>query len=216
VRTFRSYAAQFICAGAMCAALLATFLPAPARAAAGIPSTANATGSVLADGQPGFSTILSRLPVGESLSRLTYGTPAFQTGAALRSRLAQVGVILADFDPPSRKWGAGHRGIDLAAKAGQTVRSPAPGTLTFAGLVAGKPVAVITHADGTRSTFEPVTASVALHSSISAGQSFGTVTPAQASHCGTAECIHWGLRLGSQYLDPWPLVSPRVTIVLLE
>jgi len=216
VRTIRSHVAQFACAGALCAALLAVFLPAPARAAGGVLGTASATGSVLADGQQGFSTILSRLPVGESLSHITYGTPAFQTGAALRSRLAQVGVILSDFDPPSRKWGAGHRGIDLAARAGQTVRSPAPGTLTFAGLVAGKPVAVITHANGTRSTFEPVTASVALQSSISAGQTFGTVTPAQASHCGTAECIHWGLRDGSQYLDPWQLVSPRVTIVLLE
>src|SRR5690606_40755166 len=73
--------------------------------------------------------------------------------------LDDLGVI-APFDPPEHDWLPGHRGVDLDAAAGEPVRSPAPGVVTFAGPVAGRDVLVVTHDDGLRTSLEPGTATV--------------------------------------------------------
>ncbi len=133
----------------------------------------------------------------------------------MRSAYVDAGVILADFSPPTEAYGSGHRGIDPVAAPGQPVRTPAPGVITFAGSVAGKPVVVISHRDGTRTTLEPVTATIARNAAVAQGAQIGVVAPSQWSHCST-HCVHWGLRIEDDYLDPWRLVAPRVAVVLLE
>ena len=42
-------------------------------------------------------------------------------------------AVLRPFKPPPRPWLAGHRGVDLAGPPGTEVRSPAAGTVVFAG-----------------------------------------------------------------------------------
>ena len=69
--------------------------------------------------------------------------------------------VVSRFDPPETRWGAGHRGVDLAGHVGQPVRAAAPGRVTFAGRLAGRGVVVVDHG-GTRTTYEPVAASVAV------------------------------------------------------
>ena len=64
--------------------------------------------------------------------------------------------MVEGFDPPAVVWGRGHRGVDLAAAEGAQIRSAAAGTVAFAGMVAGRPVVSIDHADGIRTTYEPV------------------------------------------------------------
>src|SRR5690625_3060988 len=49
------------------------------------------------------------------------------------------------FDPPPRPWLPGHRGVDLSAEDGAEVRAAGPGTVAFAGHVAGRPVVSIQH-----------------------------------------------------------------------
>ena len=62
---------------------------------------------------------------------------------------------------PPRPYGAGHRGVDLLGRAGPAGRAPRwPGTVTYAGMLAGRGVVVVSHG-ATRTTYEPVTASVA-------------------------------------------------------
>lgn len=112
-------------------------------------------------------------------------------------------AVLREFDPPQERWGAGHRGVDLAARPGQPVLATADGRVTFAGLVAGKPVLVVDHG-GVRSTYEPVLASVALGQRVRRGQVVGEV--GRASHCPDG-CLHWGLKRGADYLDPLSLLG---------
>lgn len=125
------------------------------------------------------------------------------------------GAVLAVFDPPARPWLPGHRGVDVAAPAGTPVAAPAPGVVTFAGQVGGKPVVVVSHGE-LRSTFEPVEARRAVGDHVRAGDVVGTVTAdAGAAHCAPASCLHWGVRRGATYLDPLALLGRAEPIVLL-
>ena len=116
-------------------------------------------------------------------------------------------AVVRPFDPPQTAYGSGHRGIDLRAATGQEVRAMAAGRVTFAGLVAGIPVVSLTHAGGSRSTYEPVNATVAVGDQVVAGQQIGLVAEA-GGHCGgEAGCVHVGLRDSHGYRDPTPLLA---------
>lgn len=120
--------------------------------------------------------------------------------------------VLRGFDPPALPFGPGHRGVDLAARAGQPVLAPGPGVVAFAGLVAGRGVVSVDHAGGLRTTYEPVTARRAVGEPVAAGAVLGLVSPGPG-HCLPRTCVHWGLRRGETYLDPLGLLG--VTAVRL-
>lgn len=114
--------------------------------------------------------------------------------------------VVARFDPPESRWGAGHRGVDLAGHVGQPVRAAAPGRVTFAGTLAGRGVLVVDHG-ATRTTYEPVDASVAVGDRVPAGAVVGRLQ-LFGSHCFPRACLHWGLIEGrDRYLDPLTLVG---------
>ncbi|WP_433391331.1 peptidoglycan DD-metalloendopeptidase family protein [Micromonospora sp. KLBMP9576] len=110
------------------------------------------------------------------------------------------------FDPPPRPWLPGHRGVDLAAAPGATVRAAGAGTVLFAGLVAGRPVVTVGHADGLRTTHEPVSPAVRPGASLAAGAALGTLLAGHPG-CPAPACLHWGLRRGADYLDPLALLG---------
>ncbi|MET8045357.1 M23 family metallopeptidase [Micromonospora sp. NPDC005215] len=110
------------------------------------------------------------------------------------------------FDPPPRPWLPGHRGVDLAAPAGAVVRSAGSGTVLFAGLVAGRPVITVAHADGLRTTHEPVQPAVRPGQPVAAGTPLGELLPGHPG-CPAEACLHWGLRRGQEYLDPLALLG---------
>ncbi|WP_307847265.1 M23 family metallopeptidase [Streptomyces sp. F63] len=130
-------------------------------------------------------------------------------GPAGRSRAAgRRPEVLRGWQPPPSRYAAGHRGVDLASRAGRTVRSAAPGRVSFAGVVAGRGVVSI-ELDGTgqpplRITYQPVTAEVEKGDRVAAGQPVGVLAPGPF-HCRTA-CLHWGLLRGEEYLDPLSLL----------
>lgn len=117
--------------------------------------------------------------------------------------------VVRGFEPPPHPYAAGHRGADLAGAPGQAVRSALPGTVGFAGSIAGKPVVTVVHG-GRRTTYEPVAASVEPGQEVSAGDVIGRLVVAD-SHCFPATCLHWGLIEGQgddqEYLDPFTLVG---------
>jgi murein DD-endopeptidase MepM/ murein hydrolase activator NlpD len=113
--------------------------------------------------------------------------------------------VVAAFDPPSSAWGAGHRGVDLLGSPGQAVRSALPGTVTFAGTLAGRGVVVVDHG-GTRTTYEPVDATVRVGAVVGAGTVLGHLQTG-LSHCFPRTCLHWGLLRGEEYLDPLSLLG---------
>ena len=80
-----------------------------------------------------------------------------------------------------------------------------PGTVTFAGPLAGRGVVVVDHG-ATRTTYEPVAATVAVGTPVAAGAQVGTLELA-GSHCFPRACLHWGWIEGETYLDPLRLVG---------
>src|SRR4051794_28850349 len=109
-------------------------------------------------------------------------------------------TVVVGFDPPSSPWGAGHRGVDLLGEPGQPVRAALAGTVTFAGTLAGRGVVVVDHGS-TRTTYEPVSPTVSVGSTVSTGGRIGTLE-GELSHCFPRTCLHWGLIQGEEYLDP--------------
>lgn len=129
--------------------------------------------------------------------------------------LAPRPAVLARFRPPSTAYGPGHRGVDLAALPGATVHAVSAGRVSFSGVIGGKPTVAVTHADGVRSTYEPVTAGVVSGDEVEMGQPIGIVV-ATGSHCPAA-CLHLGAVRGTTYLDPLLLLGWwRVRLLPLE
>ena len=116
------------------------------------------------------------------------------------------------FHAPAGPYGAGHRGIDVAAQPGTAVRAPADGVVSFAGVVVDRPVLSIQHSDGLLSSIEPVTAQVAEGDRVSAGQVVGVV--ATGAHCSD-RCVHFGVRRHGQYISPLLLLGGLAPAVLL-
>ena len=117
-------------------------------------------------------------------------------------------AVVHGFDPPDVRWGSGHRGVDLAGRVGQPVLAALPGIVSFAGRVAGRGVVVVDHG-ATRTTYQPVTASVGRGARVGRGEVIGTLAWF-GTHCLPAACLHWGLVAGETYLDPLSLVGgPR-------
>nr|WP_307836864.1 M23 family metallopeptidase [Plantactinospora mayteni] len=116
--------------------------------------------------------------------------------------------VVRRFDPPPQPWAAGHRGVDLAAPPGATVRAAGPGVVFFAGMVAGRPLVSVAHANGLRTTYEPVRPGLAAGDAVRAGDPLGVLL---SGHPGCAAagsaCLHWGLRRGDEYLDPLLLLG---------
>jgi Peptidase family M23 len=145
------------------------------------------------------------------------GTPgdvdSFESVATRPPREAPDGVwplrprpeVVADFDPPLDPWGSGHRGVDLLGSAGQPVLAALPGRVTFAGMLAGRGVVVVSHGD-TRTTYEPVSANVVVGQSVTAGGRLGQLELV-GSHCFPRTCLHWGWLRGDTYLDPLDLLG---------
>ncbi len=132
--------------------------------------------------------------------------------SAYRWPLAPPPAVLRRFVVGPERWSPGHRGVDLAAAAGDQVLAAGPGVVTFAGMVAGRGVVAVLHSDGIRTTYEPVTASVSAGDVVAGGAPLGPLTSGQ--HC-TGSCLHWGALRGDTYLDPLSLLAPPEPPVLL-
>lgn len=117
------------------------------------------------------------------------------------------GGVTRPFDPPPDRYGAGHRGVDLAGAPGSAVLAAGDGVVVFAGMVAGRPVVSVDHAGGLRTTYEPVEAVVGAGQPGARGALLGTLAAGHAG-CPVEACLHWGLRRGEDYLDPLSLLEP--------
>jgi murein DD-endopeptidase MepM/ murein hydrolase activator NlpD len=148
---------------------------------------------------------------------LTCGLPVFGSTAEAAAPVAATGfvlpvppppLLLTPFAPPANRFGAGHRGVDLAVPEGSPVVAAGSGVVVFAGPLAGRGVVSIEHDGGLRTTYEPVTTAVTTGARVAAGDVIGVL---EAGHpgCAPATCLHWGARLPDRiYLDPMSLLVP--------
>jgi murein DD-endopeptidase MepM/ murein hydrolase activator NlpD len=117
------------------------------------------------------------------------------------------GPVIRGFDPPASPFGAGHRGIDIAAPAGTPVLAPAAGVVTFAGRVAGQLFVSIDHGAGLVSTSSWLSSvSVAKDDVVAQGQAVGASGIGHPSE--PVAHLHLGIRLGGAYVDPLDYLSP--------
>lgn len=125
--------------------------------------------------------------------------------------------VVSPFEAPEHRYGPGHRGIDIAVPGdGAAVRAVEAGTVRFSGMVAGRGVVSVTHADGLISTYEPVLGILQAGTPVSAGDVLGTITHTSgASHCPRTLCLHLGARRRAEYLDPLLLLGAHGPSVLL-
>lgn len=141
--------------------------------------------------------------------------PAVPGAGAWTSPLGDPPRVPRPFAPPPSPYGPGHRGADLAGVPGDVVAAAGDGVVVFAGMVAGRPVVSVDHAEGLRTTYEPVDPAVAAGQAVSRGAPLGTLLAGHEG-CPAAACLHWGLRRGEVYLDPLSLLRPpRVRLLPL-
>jgi hypothetical protein len=111
------------------------------------------------------------------------------------------------FRPPPTPYGSGNRGIEYATAEGTVVAAAADGTVTFAGVVAGRRWVTIRHSDGVRTTYGPLLdIAVAAGDQVSRGDAIGS----------SAGALLFTARIGDAYIDPASLFGagpPRVYLV---
>lgn len=119
--------------------------------------------------------------------------------------------VLRDFVAPPTAFGAGHRGVDLAAPSSAAeVRAPVGGVVHFAGVVVDRPLVTV-RTGQLLVTLEPVAPVVAEGDIVSAGEPLGTLV---AGHCSRA-CVHLGVRLAGEYVSPLLYLGGLQRAVLL-
>ncbi|WP_344023290.1 M23 family metallopeptidase, partial [Kribbella jejuensis] len=120
--------------------------------------------------------------------------------------------VVHGFELPAKPWLPGHRGVDLLGRPGQPVLAATPGTVTYAGPLAGRGIVTITYG-ARRTTYEPVVADVPVGTPVQPGTVIGHLSTA-GSHCPPQPCLHWGLLQANQYLNPLSLL-PHPPVRLL-
>ena len=120
--------------------------------------------------------------------------------------------VVEPYLQPAHRYGAGHRGLDLAPIDDTEVRSPAPGMVAFAGTVADRPLVTIDHGEGLVTTLEPVTARVEVGAVVSSGEIIGEL--AFGGHTAPG-AVHFGVRYEGEYINPLVLLGGVPRAVLL-
>lgn len=126
-----------------------------------------------------------------------------------------VGPVLRGFEQPAGPYGAGHRGIDIAAAVGTPVLAPAAGVVTFAGKVAGQLYVTVDHGGGLATTYSWLSAAlVRKNDTVAQGTVLGLTG---AGHPGsTTPHLHFGVKLNGVYVDPFLVLSAGSVVDLIR
>jgi len=125
------------------------------------------------------------------------------------------GAIVRGFDPPDDPYGAGHRGIDIAAPVGTGGVAPDDGVVTFAGKVGGRLFLTIDHGGGVTSTCSWLTSVL-----VRKGDRVSRGQPVATTGWGHADLpvpqLHFGVRLNGAYVDPLSYLAPPSVVDLIR
>ncbi|HXF71486.1 MAG TPA: M23 family metallopeptidase, partial [Actinomycetota bacterium] len=176
-------------------------------------------GAVPAAGEGAGAAPSSRGGSGPGLARALEGGAAPTAAEGPGSAGAWIwpvrGPVIRPFDPPEDPYGAGHRGIDIAAPPGTMVLAPADGVVTFAGQVGGHLFLTLDHGGGLRSMCSWVSElSVRAGEVVRAGQA---IARTGWGHPGSpVPHLHFGVRLGDAYVDPLGYLGPLSLVGLIR
>ncbi len=156
--------------------------------------------------------LVGTLAMAAPISQDAPGAPA--TPAIFRLPVAGAPTVTRTFHAPLRRYGAGHRGVDLASRPAAAVLAAAAGKVGFAGTVAGRGVVRLDHSAKVHTTYEPVTPAVRSGTTVNAGEVIGWLESGHAG-CPVRACLHWGVKQEDQYFDPMSLLLPATGAVRL-
>jgi murein DD-endopeptidase MepM/ murein hydrolase activator NlpD len=119
------------------------------------------------------------------------------------------------FEAPDTPYGAGHRGIDIAAALATPVHAAGPGRVAFAGRVAEGLYVSVDHPDGVRTTYSWLgSVSVRAGDTVREGQLIGATG---LGHPGrTPPHLHFGAKVGEMYMDPLLLLEGSSVVGLIH
>ena len=155
------------------------------------------------------------LPIAVMVGGLGSGSPPAQPFEMQGWQWPVRGPVIRGFDPPDDPFGAGHRGIDIAAPIGTALVAPASGTVAFAGKVGGHLFVTLDHGGELTSTYSWISAtSVRKGDAVSAGQPFASTG---TGHPGSVvPHLHFGVRLAGAYLDPLTFLADLGVVDLIR
>jgi murein DD-endopeptidase MepM/ murein hydrolase activator NlpD len=143
-------------------------------------------------------------------------TAAPEAGRVPPLRMPLAGAVVRGFEARAGPYGPGHRGIDMAAPPGTTVRAPAAGMVVFAGPVAGTTWVSLLVAPGVVVTFGPLLDPITAGRPVRSQTPVGRVGPGHgaadlAGRVGSGEVVvlHLSLRVDGVYIDPLPYLVDR-------
>ncbi|MBY0794695.1 M23 family metallopeptidase [Corynebacterium parakroppenstedtii] len=122
-----------------------------------------------------------------------------------RHRLPVASKVILPFKAPPEPWLSGHRGVDLEAAPGTPIQASMSGTIAFAGQVGGRPVVSIQHADGIRTTYDPVISRRSRGDVVRRGDIIGVLANENEATHGPG--LGWGAKIGESYIDPLTLLG---------
>lgn len=122
------------------------------------------------------------------------------------------GEVVRPFQAPGSLFGAGHRGVDLAAAPGAVVRAAADGIVSFAGSVAGTIWVSIHHYDNVVTSYGPLARrEVSFDEDVRRGEVVGVLATGGHGHLGADHGLHWGARRNGVYFDPMTLLDEQLS-----
>ncbi|KAM9863868.1 hypothetical protein ACI1US_00217 [Leucobacter sp. BZR 635] len=122
-------------------------------------------------------------------------------------------AVSGPYLPPPTPYAAGHRGIDIPGRPGESALAPVAGTVSFVGKVADRQVLSIRVDARTVVSFEPLEqgeSGLAEGDSVVRGQIIGET--GEGGHC-LAECLHLGVRVDDEYVNPLRYFSERPVLL---
>ncbi len=146
----------------------------------------------------------SGAPLAGAAAQMRWTMPWTRHGEVSVSYLHPVsGRIVEAFGAFDQPYGPGNRGLDYAVGRGDVVSAAGPGIVAFAGPVAGRLFVTIQHRDGLRSSYSFLSRiDVRVGDSVAAGAPLGL----------TSDRFQLGMRRGSTYIDPAPLLGRRLVV----
>src|SRR6478752_8157477 len=116
------------------------------------------------------------------------------------------GRVVRPFVAPRSRYGAGHRGADLAAAPGTAVVAAGAGRVAFAGSVAGTLHVVVDHGGGLETSVSFLaTITVRTGQTVARGAIVGTAGGTGPEHA--VGVVHFALRVAGEYVDPMRLFA---------
>jgi murein DD-endopeptidase MepM/ murein hydrolase activator NlpD len=117
------------------------------------------------------------------------------------------GPVVRGYEPPATRFGPGHLGVDFGVPPGTPVRAAGDGVVVFAGRVGAGLHVVVLHAGDVRTTDSFLASMTVVRGEhVARGAIVGTSGGTGPQHA--ADVLHFGVRVGDEYVDPMLLFAP--------